>query len=90
MGEAGFFAMFLMVAAVGSSVLLGPIGVAVAKRLGGGKPDPKTGLSTGEMAAERVAQLEDRVHELEERLDFAERMLAQANERPAIGGETTP
>jgi hypothetical protein len=47
-----------------------------------------TGLTTGEMAAERIAELEERVVELEaaqadvaelaERLDFAERLLAQA------------
>lgn len=46
------------------------------------------GLTTGEMAAERIAELEQRVAELEsvhiqvadlaERLDFAERLLAQA------------
>ena len=46
--------------------------------------------TTGELAAERIAELEARVeeleqtesrmHELEERLDFAERLLAQARE----------
>lgn len=46
--------------------------------------------TTGEVAAERIAELEARVeeleqrefrmHELEERLDFAERLLAQARE----------
>lgn len=46
--------------------------------------------ATGELAAERIAELEARVaeleqgefrmHELEERLDFAERLLAQARE----------
>lgn len=46
--------------------------------------------TSGEMAAERIAELEGRVaeleqaefriHELEERLDFAERLLAQARE----------
>ena len=46
--------------------------------------------TTGELAAERMAELEtrlnemdqlhDRVQELEERLDFAERLLAQARE----------
>lgn len=37
----------------------------------------------------RVAALEagaDRVQELEERLDFAERMLARERDRPALGG----
>ncbi len=49
--------------------------------------DGRRGLTTGEMAAERIAELEQRVAELEsaqvqvaeleERLDFAERLLAQ-------------
>jgi hypothetical protein len=62
-----------------------PIGVALARRIGGqAARDPATGLTTGEMHAERMAALEDRIAELEnergqleERLDFAERMLAQ-------------
>jgi hypothetical protein len=51
------------------------------------KADERKGISTGEMAAERIAELEQRmadlesaqarVAELEERLDFAERLLAQ-------------
>jgi hypothetical protein len=56
----------------------------------------RRGLSTGEMAAERIAELEQRmaeleaaqgrVAELEERLDFTERLLAQsAAEQRALG-----
>ena len=51
----------------------------------------RLGLNSGEMAAERLAELElrmaelesaqARVAELEERLDFAERLLARAPER---------
>jgi hypothetical protein len=48
--------------------------------------DPK-GITTGEMAAERVAELEDRVAELEERLDFAERLIAQQSERQLLPRE---
>jgi hypothetical protein len=61
--------------------------LAVRRRIalkGGGAA---AGLTTGEMAAERIAELEERVAELEsaqqevaelaERLDFAERLLAQ-------------
>ena len=59
------------------------------------------GLTTGEVAAERLAELElrvadleaaqARVVELEERLDFAERMLAQSSaERQAIEGGGRP
>lgn len=53
------------------------------------------GLSSGEMAAERIMELEQRmaelesaharVAELEERLDFAERLLAQTAEQRALG-----
>ena len=49
----------------------------------------RRGLGTGEMAAERIGELEQRmaeleaaqarVAELEERVDFAERMLTQAS-----------
>ena len=58
--------------------------------------DPSVGLTTGQMAATRIEDLESRVAELEatearlleleERLDFTERMLAQVTgERPALG-----
>lgn len=56
--------------------------------------DVRPGLTTGEMAAERIAELEQRVAameerlleleaertQLEERVDFAERLLSQAGE----------
>ncbi len=59
------------------------------------------GLTTGEMAAERIAELEQRVadletaqarvYELEERLDFAERLLARGpEERQAAGRDALP
>jgi hypothetical protein len=90
-GEAGFFAMFLMVGAIGVSLFVGPVGDAIARRIAGDKKDPSTGLSTGEMAAERVAQLEERLHELEERLDFAERMIAQTSgDRPVLPSPEKP
>lgn len=56
------------------------------------KAGAATGLTTGEMAALRIAELEQRVAELEaaqaevaelaERLDFAERLLAQGSRSP--------
>lgn len=56
----------------------------------------RTGLTTGEMEAERIAELEQRVAELEagqahvadlaERLDFAERLLAQASPNLRVVG----
>ena len=59
------------------------------------KAGGSAGLTTGEMAAERIAELEAeraRMTELEERLEFAERLLAQRTRDPerigpgALGG----
>jgi hypothetical protein len=86
MSDPGEFALFLAVGGALVTMMLGPIGQALGRRLSRGKQaDPATGLTTGEMTAERVAMLEERVADLEaeraqleERLDFAERLLAQA------------
>jgi hypothetical protein len=61
--------------------------LAVRRRIALKSGGATAGLTTGEMAAERIAELEERVAELEaaqqdvaelaERLDFAERLLAQ-------------
>ncbi len=55
----------------------------------------RSGVTTGEMAAERIVELEQRVSdleagqarvmELEERLDFTERLLAREVDRPKLG-----
>lgn len=86
MGEAGAFGLFLAVGATLVSLLLGPVGQAMARRIGGRVPG-EGGMTTGEMSAERVAELEARVAELEaaqarlveleDRIDFAERLLAR-------------
>jgi hypothetical protein len=88
MSELGQFALGIALAALFASTLLGPIGQALGRRLGG-KPVPTPGISTGEMTAERVAALEDRIADLEaeralleERLDFAERMLIRGPQEP--------
>jgi hypothetical protein len=92
MDGAGFFALFIAIGSIGVSILVGPIGQAIARRIAGKAPgtDPKTGLTTGEMAAERIAQLEERLMELEtahaeaqERLDFAERLLGRGGSEAA-------
>jgi hypothetical protein len=91
MDGAGFFALFIAIGSIGVSMLLGPIGQAIARRIAGKAPgtDPKTGLTTGEMTAERIAQLEERLVELEaahaeaqERIDFAERLLGRVGAEP--------
>ena len=67
----------------GASLIVLGVRRAIALRSGA-----RTGLTTGEMEAERIAELEQRVADLEagqvhvadlaERLDFAERLLAQS------------
>ena len=67
----------------GSSLIVLAVRRAIALR-----SVARAGLTTGEMEAERIAELEQRVAELEatqahvadlaERLDFAERLLAQS------------
>jgi hypothetical protein len=88
----GDFALFIAGGGMGVAMLLGPIGQAIARRIAGKAPDtePKTGLTTGEMTAERIAQLEERLVELEaaytesqERLEFAERLLGRSSSEPA-------
>lgn len=64
------------------------------------KSGSAAGLTTGEMAAERIAELEERVAELEsaqqevaelaERLDFAERLLARGDHQAERIGPGTP
>ena len=80
MTEAGQFAFWLAMGAGILGTTLGPIGTAwgrrIEARLGGG-------ARLNEELAQRLAELEacaQRVNELEERLDFAERMLAQGPE----------
>jgi len=102
MGEAGAFALFIGLGGAVIALLVGPIGQALARRLSGQKgPPPSTGLSTGEMTAERVAELEQRLGELEEvqarvtqleeRLEFAERLLARsAAVRPELARGESP
>jgi hypothetical protein len=85
----------LLIALVGSAVILGiiflgPVGRALAdglRHLFGAR----RGQDTAEVEAmrEEVAALQHRVAELEERQDFAERLLAQARERGLLTGPST-
>jgi len=80
----------------GGSLLVLAVRRRIALKSGGAT----AGLTTGEMAAERIAELEDRVAELEaaqqevaelaERLDFAERLLAQKGRDAAQIGPGGP
>ncbi len=72
--------VFMVLVAVGAvKVLQGPVGQALARRLRGGAPDPDLQAELAELR-EQVAALEQRQLEADERLDFAERMLAKPRE----------
>lgn len=85
MSELGQFALGISFGLAALGFFFGPIGKALGARIGGGKARrPGAGLTTGEMAAERLSALEDRITELEsergqleERLEFAERLLSR-------------
>jgi hypothetical protein len=82
----------LLIMVAGAAVIigilvLGPVGRALADGirhlLGGRKAADAPAL---EAMREEVAALQHRVAELEERQDFAERLLAQARERGLLAG----
>lgn len=75
-------ALFFTIGAV--AILRGPIGKALADRLAGRVPPPLPS-SDGEEVRAEVEELRYRVAELEERLDFAERVLAQRREPGQLG-----
>ncbi len=80
-----FIIALMIVSAAAVLILRGPLGKAIARRLEGtAGPEQLTGAGLAGIA-ERVADLEQRdarVAELEERLDFAERLLAQRDAEP--------
>jgi len=66
-------------------VAIGPIGRALADRLRHGKL-PRPGQADGaEDLRDEMDQLRLHVDELQERLDFTERMLAQARDKGLLG-----
>lgn len=87
MTELGEFAMFLAVGFTALGLFFGPIGTAVGRRIAG-RTDPKGGAGLDEIRG-RLDELEQRqaqYAELEERLDFAERVLAQQRDPQALEG----
>lgn len=86
MSDAGQLAMFLAIGAGLVSLLTGPVGMAIAQRLG--RRDDTADARLVEVET-RVAELEGQVQgmqELSERVDFAERLLAQQREQPHRAG----
>lgn len=77
MTELGQFGLFLSIGATALALLVGPVGAALARRLGG-PAEPDT--AELEELRERLSRLEaqqDRLSDVESRLDFTERVLAQ-------------
>ncbi len=80
----------LLIFGGGTAVMISfsPIGRAIAERL---RRRPGEGAQPSEELDEmrdRLATLQQQVSELAERQDFAERLLAQARERGALGPGT--
>lgn len=86
-GDEVLFAIVVICLLIGAVFILGPIARAFARRLEGRAIDPAMQdelLSLRDRVGE-FDQLRDRMLELEERVDFAERMLARpADARPAL------
>jgi hypothetical protein len=62
--------------------IFGPVGGAIGDRLRGKRPEPD------HLLAEEVDQLRTRLADVEERLDFAERLLAQPPPPSRLGAVT--
>jgi hypothetical protein len=76
-------AIALIALAIGIAMIFtGPIGVALADRIRGAPAEGDPAL------AGQVEDLRGRLVEVEERLDFAERLLAQAREVDQLHGGT--
>jgi hypothetical protein len=67
------------------AISFSPVGRAVAERIRG---RTRGGADTDSAVLEELDRLRTDVGELQERMDFTERMLAQAREKPLLpGGE---
>ena len=89
MTGAGELAMFLALGLAALGVTFGPIGAALGRRIGGRPESGDAHAEIDEMRARLTDEADDlrnRLAEVEERLDFAERLLAhgrQADQLPA-------
>jgi hypothetical protein len=84
----GEIAMFLAIAAAAVALCFGPIGSALAQRLSGRRGAIESQSEIEDLSGRITAEMDDlrhRLAEVEERLDFAERLLthdAPANQLP--------
>ena len=79
------FFVFFSLGSVG--IAFSPLGKALARRIAGDRGEAGDGAVLAEVDAvrEEVQALRHEVGELQERLDFAERLLAQARDQGKIG-----
>jgi hypothetical protein len=83
-GEA-FSLITLFIASASVLILRGPLGRAWAERISGRSPDADQALKDEvEHLQSSVEELRHRLAETEERLDFAERLLAQQKAAPPL------
>jgi hypothetical protein len=87
---AGDLAFWLAVGGAALALLFGPIGQAVGRLIEsvGARREPAT--AELDQPLEEVAMLSHRVGELEERLDFADRLLSQHPPRQLTEADTPP
>jgi hypothetical protein len=84
----GEIAMFLAIGAAACGLFFGPIGKALAQRLSGRQGAINSHAEIEDLGGRITAEMDDlrhRLAEVEERLDFAERLLthdASANQLP--------
>ena len=87
MGEFGPFlvpiSLFVSLAAV--AIFRGPMGKALGDRLAGRQLDSDTAAEAEALHAD-LDELRFRLSEVEERLDFTERLLAQQRKKPRVEG----
>jgi hypothetical protein len=89
MSAAGELAMFLAIGAAAIGMLFGPIGSALAGRLAGRSREDEAGAEIQQMSERVTAEVDElrgRLAEVEERLDFAERLLARGGHADQISG----
>ena len=79
-----FFVILLVFG--GGAYLVLPIARALAKRIAGDVPSRRLDDETTEALMSELRDLRQEVTSLAERMDFAERMLAQQRDKPRLGG----
>ena len=87
MSPPGELAMFLALGAAALGICFGPVGSALARRLGGRSEAGQAHAEIEHMSERMSAEVDDlrsRLAEVEERLDFAERLLARGGEADQI------